>query len=73
MKHCKTCKHFRAVYPQNAQLGNCIYLQVSDNQPCGHMISGRPIASSFFKETEKQLCINRVMDDFGCVYHQEKD
>lgn len=71
---CKTCVHFNPVYPYNEQLGNCEYLAVFDNQPCGHTISGRSVASSVFVKDKSRLpaCVNRVMDDFGCVYHHEK-
>jgi hypothetical protein len=70
VKHCKTCRHFKAVYPENAQLGNCEFLMVSDNQPCGHMIQGNFIDTKFFKSSDaNSLCLNRVMDSFGCPYH----
>lgn len=72
MNHCKSCRHFSAVYPYNAQLGNCEYLSVTDNQPCGHSIFGRALHTSEFKASDNRnqpLCVNRVMDDFGCVYH----
>ena len=64
MNHCKTCRHFKAVYPENAQLGNCEYLRVTDNQPCGHTISGRFISTEVFKSTDVMtlpICVNRVM------------
>ncbi len=75
MKHCKTCKHFKAVYPENAQLGNCEFLMVSSNQPCGHTIQGNYIDTKVFTSNDvKGLpeCVNRVMEDFGCVYHVGK-
>lgn len=63
------------MYPQNAQLGNCEFLMVSDNQPCGHMISGSYIDTKVFTsaDVKNTLCVNRVMNDFGCVYHVEKE
>lgn len=74
MSHCKTCKHFKQVYPENKQLGNCEFLMVSSLQPCGHMIQGNYIDTKVFESKDKQdtLCVNHVMDDFGCVYHVHK-
>lgn len=73
-KHCSTCKHFKRIYPENYQLGVCEYLEVTDLQPCGHMIDRPPIASDKFVPAKGyNICVNRMIDSFGCVYHCPKE
>lgn len=73
MNHCKTCKYFvDGLYPNNAQLGHCKRVEIRNTQPAGHAISRRECMDSMSQNMFKYLT-PRVLDDFGCVWHKDKE